>query len=1464
MKKITSGLFLAAALGFSSFAWSQSQTIQVRINSGNDDVEERGANATSNPGEMYFNSSDLELVNDGSGRGDQVIGMRFNNVAIPQGAVITNAYIQFTVDEDDAQAGTVVLKAEDVDNSGAFVNSNFNVSGRTTTGDSVLWQNIPQWPVVGVAGPDQQTPNIASLVQAVVNRGGWSSGNSLTIIASGDGERTAESYDGSAGQAPLLVVEFVVPQTATFEILTDNDDAEEDLNASGAMDLGSSDLELTTDGSAEQVIGLRYANVGIPANSQILSAYIQFTVDEVNTTGQVDVLITAENAPNAAAITNAPGNLSNRTYFTNPVIWTPGAFANINDAGADQRTSDITGLIQSIIDQAGWRRGNALLIGMVDPVVLSVPGYTGNTGKRVARSRDQNAGRAAKLVVTYAPPAEYQNGTFPLAKGSSWKYSDDGTDLSGTNWTATNYNDSTWKYGDAVLGYGNGNDATTLSFGADANNKHTTYYLRNTFDVADASQYDSLVFDVLRDDGVIVYVNGVEAFRQNMPAGPVGYNTFASATVGGSDETSYFRNKTGNLLQDGLNVIAVELHQASANSSDLSFDMEVGFELPPLKASDYPLSSGTEWNYLDKGICLDGTNWKDVSFNDDNWDFGPAPLGYGDAMNTTISFGPDANNKYVTYYFRRSLNVDMTKLSDTVIFSLRRDDGAIVYVNGVEVIRDNMTAVSTCDSTAPSTISGSGETEYQIYKFPKSIFNNGVNQIAVEIHNRDVFSSDLGFDLQIENTPFVNPPADCNNPHIGCFTSIVPTSQTPNLIIAKEHNFQMLIKQGDLYTNPLGNLTRVGGNNDFTGFVAMNGSGELGHLSINHETSPGGVTMADLHYDRKSLLWVVDTTRPIDFYGNDLVSTVRNCSGGITPWGTVITCEETATNADVNNDGFLDVGWNVEIDPLTSKVMDYDNDGKADKLWAMGNASHENAAIAKDRVTVYTGEDGGSSAVFKFIADTPGNLSAGKLYALKLDGPLVGGEPTTKSATWISIPNTTQTDQNSSRSLAISLGATNFNGVEDIEIGTVDGKIYFTSKGNGRVYRFDDNGSKAANFETFVGGTSYDIYTDQGVFNEAWGGGNDNLCFDDKGNLWVLQDGGRNYVWLVRPDHSQVEPKVELFASFPRGSEPCGLTFSPDYRFGFISIQHPSGSNTPQLDAAGNMVAFDASATVVFALNENLGGQPTDTAIVSAGDWKKSTVVSPSNFSGFWGGVNSMLPADTTFTLNAEEGQPYGYPSINPVQGSSVIKTGNSITYFRKNFVVNNPSVANVRLQTTADDQAEIYINGTRIAQISDFGRANYKAPGHDVKIMANGTVTNGFNGGDSYNYVTGGMLDTILDSGLNEVIVVVRNLGKASDMGGFSFRMDINENMQKSVSFTAASEGISIYPNPTNGVVSVTLPYADVAHEVALYDINGRMIDSKESNAQLQMDLSAYPNGVYFLKIKSGDKVITEKVVKQ
>lgn len=1190
MKKITRNICVMAALALGTNLSAQVQTTQVQINASSDDAEERGANATSGTGTIDLSSSDIELTHDG-GDGDQYIGLRFNNLNVPQGAFISNAYIQFTVDETDNSPGTVVFQVEAVDNSTTFSSTAFDISSRTVVNDSVLWSNIPAWTNAGDAGADQQTPNLASLVQHIVNRGGWASGNSLNFILHGTGERTAESYDGVASSAATLIVEYSVPVSASFSISSNNDDAEMDA-VSGVMDLTSSDLELTADGSSNQLVGMRFQNVNIPAGSMIQNAYIQFTVDEVNTTGTVDVMIALEDADNAAAITGVAGNLSGRTY-TDSVLWNAvPAWSTIGDAGADQRSADFAAQLQQVVNRGGWTAGNAVLVGMIDPALLGVSGYTGNTGKRVAQTHDKSVSAAPKLMVSYIAPPVYQNGNFPIAKGSSWKYNDMGTDLSATSWTALSYNDSSWAYGDAILGYGNSNETTTLDFGGNTAAKHTTYYLRNTFEVTNAAQYDSLVFDVLRDDGVIVYVNGTEAFRMNMPSGPVTASTFASSAIGGADETTYFREKTGNLLVNGTNVIAVELHQASASSSDLSFDMEVGFELPPLAAATYPFAKESAWHYLDNGSDQGATNWTAVAFNDDNWAQGEGPLGYGDPMNTEISFGPDPTNKYITSYFRRSIDINLSALPDSVIIGMRRDDGAILYVNGTEVMRENMPAGAITYTThSASIVSGGDENTYFTAILSKNIFVNGINQLAVEVHNRDNTSSDLGFDLYIKDAPVVNPPASGCVPgqnHIACFTSIAPTSQTNNMLLpTASHRFQMIFKQGDAYTDGSGN---VPGNHDFTGFVGLNGSSTVGHLSVNHETSPGGVSMIDLHYIDSTKLWMVDSTTPVDFYNNDLVTTVRNCSGGITPWGTVLTAEESLNNADANNDGYTDVGWLVEIDPLTAKVVEYGNN-KQEKVWGAGRISHENAVVLNDSVTLYTGEDGGSSAVFKFVADNKADLSSGTLYALKLDNPVVGYEPTGSTGTWVQIPNSTPAEASNTRSAAIALGATNFNGVEDIEVGTVDGKMYFAAKGASRVYRFTDNGTTVSDFETFVGGASYVLNTDQGVFTEPWGGGNDNLTFDDQGNLWVLQDGGNNYVWMIRPNHTQAAPAVELFMSAPIGSEPTGMTFSADYRFGFISIQHPSSSNAPQMDASGNMVNFDASATMVFSRKEYLGAQ---------------------------------------------------------------------------------------------------------------------------------------------------------------------------------------------------------------------------------------------------------------------------------
>ena len=127
--------------------YGSSGVVESRVSTGNDDAEERVSN-----GNMSLNSSDLELIRDGSR--DQEVGMRFNNITLLQGVTIANAYIQFTVDERRSETTNLTFYGEDHDNAPTFSNSSGNISNRTKTSASVNWNNVPAWNSVGAAGSD--------------------------------------------------------------------------------------------------------------------------------------------------------------------------------------------------------------------------------------------------------------------------------------------------------------------------------------------------------------------------------------------------------------------------------------------------------------------------------------------------------------------------------------------------------------------------------------------------------------------------------------------------------------------------------------------------------------------------------------------------------------------------------------------------------------------------------------------------------------------------------------------------------------------------------------------------------------------------------------------------------------------------------------------------------------------------------------------------------------------------------------------------------------------------------------------------------------------------------------------------------------------------------------------------------------------------------------------------------------
>ena len=180
-------------------------------------------------------------------------------------------------------------------------------------------------------------------------------------------------------------------------------------------------------------------------------------------------------------------------------------------------------------------------------------------------------------LIALLPRAEAVTSTTLVPAGSTWKYLDTGVNLAAA-WQTNSFNDGAWASGPAPLGYGEMNTGswprTTNSFGPDANNKFITTYYRRVFSVTNAAGVSMLQLRLLRDDGAVVYLNGAEVFRSNMPTGAVSHTTLASAAVGTTDETNFFQTSVVlDHLREGTNLLAVELHQAATNSSDLAFDL---------------------------------------------------------------------------------------------------------------------------------------------------------------------------------------------------------------------------------------------------------------------------------------------------------------------------------------------------------------------------------------------------------------------------------------------------------------------------------------------------------------------------------------------------------------------------------------------------------------------------------------------------------------------------------------------------------------------------------------------------------------------------------------------------------------------------------------------------------------------------------------------------------------------------
>lgn len=189
-------------------------------------------------------------------------------------------------------------------------------------------------------------------------------------------------------------------------------------------------------------------------------------------------------------------------------------------------------------------------------------------------SDNSGLSRTSAVVRVHVVPA-LQTPHRLVAAGSLWRYWDRDTDP-GANWSAVDFDDSGWSTGAAQLGYGDGDEVTTISYGTNPNSKHLAYYFRNRFVVDEPTTISGLTLRVLRDDGAAAYLNGTIVFRDGLPDGALDFQTPASHTSSGDDESTFYPvNPDPLLLRAGTNVLAVEVHQVNRTSSDVSFDADL-------------------------------------------------------------------------------------------------------------------------------------------------------------------------------------------------------------------------------------------------------------------------------------------------------------------------------------------------------------------------------------------------------------------------------------------------------------------------------------------------------------------------------------------------------------------------------------------------------------------------------------------------------------------------------------------------------------------------------------------------------------------------------------------------------------------------------------------------------------------------------------------------------------------------
>lgn len=347
------------------------------------------------------NGPKLKIVYTTSQLQPEYLGLRFDDLNIPRGATINHAKVEFTVIDASSTPTQMTIKGESVDDSVPFtvvnngLSSRISASGGYPTTASVNW-DIGEWVKRGY---EENTPDVASIIQEIVDRPGWCGGNALSLYMFGQGNRVVESRDRGIYEAPTLQISYdpsdidftdtCLRSVAKTAVVNGIDDLVATA-PSGVIEAREGILRSHSDDGSAQTIALRFSELDVPQGASITDAYIALSSAGYEA-GNVAMNIAVENTGFAETFDSAVANtVSTRLTGASSVLW--GNVPETND-GNTLRTPDISTLVEAVVGRSDWAANSAIAFGLT-PTASS-------TASRLFASADKVPGTPARLVVHY-------------------------------------------------------------------------------------------------------------------------------------------------------------------------------------------------------------------------------------------------------------------------------------------------------------------------------------------------------------------------------------------------------------------------------------------------------------------------------------------------------------------------------------------------------------------------------------------------------------------------------------------------------------------------------------------------------------------------------------------------------------------------------------------------------------------------------------------------------------------------------------------------------------------------------------------------------------------------------------------------------------------------------------------------------------------------------------------------------